>query len=74
MCSDEITESFYLYARPSKMLADLALEFGVSAFVYSSGARFGPKYEDDLLNPSHIAKRNIEQYCISLGAKGLPWM
>jgi hypothetical protein len=55
-----------------KMLADLALEYGVSAFVYSSAARFGPKYEDQL-NPSQTAKRNIEQYCISLGAKGLPW-
>jgi hypothetical protein len=31
-----------------QMLADLAVQFGVLAFIYSSVMRFGPKYEDGL--------------------------
>ncbi|KAJ8096497.1 hypothetical protein POJ06DRAFT_263978 [Lipomyces tetrasporus] len=56
-----------------KMLADLALQFGVSVFVYSSAMRAGPEYEDEL-TLSRRAKANIENYCIELGTKGLPWV
>jgi hypothetical protein len=54
------------------MLADLALRYGVSAFLYSSTARAGPKYESEL-KLSMRAKANIEEYSMALGEKGLPW-
>ncbi|KAL3422364.1 nucleoside-diphosphate-sugar epimerase family protein [Phlyctema vagabunda] len=56
------------------MMADLALEYGVHTFVYSSSARCGQKYEKDLTLSSK-AKRNIEDYCIELGERnpGLNW-
>ena len=55
------------------MLADPALEHGVSAFVHSSAMRSGPKYEDKLdLMPSGQAKANLEQRCRALGDRGLP--
>lgn len=54
------------------MLADMALKYGVSAYIYSSSARAGPKYEGELkLSP--LAKSHVEQYCKSLGERGLPW-
>ncbi len=56
-----------------QMLADLAVQFGVQAFIYSSAMRFGPKYEDEL-KLSNRAKSNIELHCMGLGEKGLPWM
>jgi uncharacterized protein YbjT (DUF2867 family) len=58
--------------RQGKMLADLALKFGVGAFVYSSAARSGPKYEAGLIL-SHAAKREVEGHCKQLGEKGLNW-
>ncbi|TVY80782.1 putative transporter MCH2 [Lachnellula suecica] len=58
--------------KQGKMLADLALEFGVKTFVYSSMMRDGPKY-DGQLKLSAKAKFNIENYCRELGEKGLPW-
>ncbi|EGO00085.1 hypothetical protein SERLA73DRAFT_88941 [Serpula lacrymans var. lacrymans S7.3] len=58
--------------RQGKMLADIALEYGVSAYIYSSARRAGPKYENDL-KLSGLAKARIEQHCMSLGEKGLPW-
>jgi len=52
------------------MLANLAVQFGVQTFIYSSAMRFGPKYEDDL-KLSNRAKSNIERYCMDLS---MPWM
>jgi hypothetical protein len=56
-----------------KMLADLALEYRVSAFVYSSALRLGPTY-DDHEKLSYRAKVLIERHVKSLGKNGLPWM
>lgn len=61
--------------RQGKMLADIALDYGIKAYVYSSALRAGPKYEDQLEGkPSGMAKRNIEDRCKELGGRGLPWM
>jgi uncharacterized protein YbjT (DUF2867 family) len=59
--------------KQGKVLADLALRFGVEVFVYSSIARSGPKYEPQL-TLSQAAKRNVELYCKQLGEKGLNWV
>lgn len=55
-----------------KILADLALEYNVSAYIYSSSLRAGPKY-DDQERLSGRAKANIERHVQALGEKGLPW-
>ncbi|KAJ7622239.1 NAD(P)-binding protein [Roridomyces roridus] len=58
--------------RQGKLLADLALEYGVSTFVFSSVERGGEYYDD----PSVLdrrAKVNVERYIRVLGEKGLPW-
>ena len=54
------------------MMADLALEFGVQSFVYSSVERGDEKY-DDTLTLDRAAKVNIERHIRSLGDKGLNW-
>jgi nucleoside-diphosphate-sugar epimerase len=60
--------------RQGKMLADIALEYGVESYVYSSAMRAGPKYEDQLdWKPSGKAKSKIERHCMELGEKGLRW-
>ena len=59
--------------RQGKLLADLALRFGVEVFVYSSAARSGPRYEAGL-KLSGAAKREVEEYCKALGEKGLNWV
>ena len=58
-----------------KMMADLALEFGVSVFVYSSQERGGEADDDGPNNfkPSTIAKIHVERHVKALGEKGLPW-
>ncbi len=58
---------------PPQMLADLALEFRVQAFVYSSTIPAGLN-DGDALDHSHKAKRRLELYCEELGPKGLQWM
>ncbi|KAL1886825.1 hypothetical protein Plec18167_000760 [Paecilomyces lecythidis] len=58
--------------RQGKILADLALEYNVSAYIYSSALRTGPRY-DDQEQLSGRAKVNIERHVQSLGEKGLPW-
>ncbi|GAD91593.1 hypothetical protein PVAR5_0166 [Paecilomyces variotii No. 5] len=58
--------------RQGKMLADLALEYNVSAYIYSSSLRTGPGY-DDQEQLSGRAKVNIERYVQELGERGLPW-
>jgi hypothetical protein len=55
------------------MLADLALEYRVSAFVYSSALRLGPTY-DDHEKLSGRAKVLVERHVKSLGENGLPWV
>lgn len=55
-----------------QMLADLALEFNIHAFVYSSSISPGPR-DDDVQDASHRAKRVIESHCETLGASGLNW-
>ena len=61
--------------RQGKILADVALEYGVKAYVYSSALRAGPKHEDQIDGKaSWVAKRNIEVHCQELGMRGLPWM
>ena len=61
--------------RQGKLLADMALEYEVEVYVYSSAMRAGPKWEDQLdLKPSGKAKRDIEEHCKTLGEKGLKWM
>ncbi|KAK7715697.1 hypothetical protein SLS63_011284 [Diaporthe eres] len=59
--------------KQAKLLADLALEFKVEVFVYSSAIPVGPS-EDDHLDNSHRAKPRIENYCRELGSKGLNWI
>jgi len=55
------------------MLADLALEFKVQAFVYSSAlqpaadATQTPEY-------SRLSKKEIENHCKDLTQQGLNWM
>ncbi|KAK3334180.1 hypothetical protein B0T19DRAFT_440872 [Cercophora scortea] len=56
-----------------KMLADLALEFHVEAFVYSSAIPVGPR-PDDSHDYSHQTKRELEKYCQELGERGLNWI
>lgn len=55
------------------MLADLALEFKVQAFIYSSALQPDPK-PGQTPEYSRISKRKIENYCKSLTEKGLNWM
>ncbi|KAJ0122043.1 hypothetical protein J7T55_002554 [Diaporthe amygdali] len=59
--------------RQGKLLADLALEFRVEVFVYSSAIQVGPT-EDDHLDNSHRAKPQIEDYCKELGSQGMNWI
>ncbi|KAH8687360.1 hypothetical protein BGZ60DRAFT_465721 [Tricladium varicosporioides] len=58
--------------RQGKLIADLALLYGVETFIYSSSMRSGPKYVDGL-KLSGRAKANVERHCMELGEKGLPW-
>lgn len=55
------------------MLANLALEFNVSAFVYSTTLQPAPR-DEDVNDYSRSAKRAIELHCKSLTGKGLNWM
>ncbi|KAF9245744.1 NAD(P)-binding protein [Melanogaster broomeanus] len=58
--------------RQGKMVADLALEYGVSTFVYSSDERAGEK-NDEYLKLSWRGKASIERHVKSLTEKGLSW-
>ncbi|KAF5392069.1 hypothetical protein D9757_003335 [Collybiopsis confluens] len=55
-----------------KLLANLALEFGVSAYIFSSAER-GGEVDDDKFKLDGLAKVNIERHVKDLGSKGLPW-
>jgi hypothetical protein len=54
------------------MMADLALEYGVSTFIYSSAERAGDK-NDENEKLSGRAKVSIERHIKSLSDKGLSW-
>ncbi|KIK52967.1 hypothetical protein GYMLUDRAFT_49636 [Collybiopsis luxurians FD-317 M1] len=58
-----------------KTIANLALEYGVSTFIFSSVERGGQKDDDkpEILMQDRYAKVKIEQYIKQLGEKGLPW-
>ncbi|KAJ5645024.1 NAD(P)-binding protein [Penicillium longicatenatum] len=56
-----------------KMLADIALEYSVSAFIYSSALRSGHRY-DDQQRLSSWAKVLVERHIKALGSRGLPWV
>lgn len=58
--------------KQGKSLADIALRFGVSSYVYSSAITAGPNHYGDL-KFSHLAKHHIEEHCKILGESGLPW-
>lgn len=61
--------------RQGKMWADVALDYKVKVFVYSSAMRAGPNHEENLeFKPSKKARRNIEKHCRALGERGLRWM
>jgi hypothetical protein len=51
------------------MLADLALEFKVEAFLYSTRIPGGSTPD-----VSHKSKLDNEEYCRQLGKEGLNWM
>jgi len=55
------------------MLADLALAYGIQAFVYSSAFLAHPRH-DDQQKLSYNAKNLVENHVMSLGSKGLPWV
>ncbi|EIW87063.1 NAD(P)-binding protein [Coniophora puteana RWD-64-598 SS2] len=58
--------------KQGKTAADIALEYGVSVYVYSSAER-GGEANDRLQSGSGLAKVMIERHVKSLGEKGLPW-
>ncbi|KAH7886158.1 NAD(P)-binding protein [Phlebopus sp. FC_14] len=58
--------------RQGKMMADLALEYGVSTFVYSSAERGGDE-NDENEKLSGQAKVAIERHIKSLSGQGLSW-
>ncbi|KIP04115.1 hypothetical protein PHLGIDRAFT_76496 [Phlebiopsis gigantea 11061_1 CR5-6] len=58
--------------RQGILVADLALEYGVSAFIFSSVERGGESY-DDKLTLDRAAKVKIERHVRSLGEQGLRW-
>ncbi|THU81965.1 NAD(P)-binding protein [Dendrothele bispora CBS 962.96] len=58
--------------KQGKNLADLALEYDVQSFVFSSVER-GSERDDDKAVLDRLAKVRIEHHIKSLGEKGLPW-
>ncbi|KAJ7633621.1 NAD(P)-binding protein [Mycena polygramma] len=58
--------------KQGKTLADIALEYNVSAFVFSSTER-GGEYYDEHTTLDTRAKINIEHYIRALNDGGLPW-
>ncbi|CZR52811.1 uncharacterized protein PAC_02688 [Phialocephala subalpina] len=58
--------------RQGKLLADIAFQYRVQSFIYSSSFRAGELYEEELML-SGKAKANIESHCMELGRRGLPW-
>ncbi|KAG1719555.1 NAD(P)-binding protein [Suillus paluster] len=57
--------------RQGKSMADLALEYGVSVYIYSTAERGGEQIDEKQL--SGRAKVLAERHVQALGEKGLPW-
>ncbi|KIK54611.1 hypothetical protein GYMLUDRAFT_76951 [Collybiopsis luxurians FD-317 M1] len=55
-----------------KLVANISLEFNVSAFIFSSAER-GGEVDDDKFELDGLAKVNIERHVKELGNKGLSW-
>lgn len=53
-------------------MADLALEYGVSVYIYSTGER-GGQQSDEMEKLSGRAKVLAERHVQALGERGLPW-
>ena len=66
-----MTDSF-CFCGTKQLLADLALEFGVSHFIFSSIERGGEDF-DDMLTLDRAAKVRIERHIKSLTERGLKW-
>lgn len=64
--------SFEADACSMELLADLAVEFEVSHFIYSSIERGGEGF-DYLLTLDRAAKARIERHIKKLTEKGLKW-
>ncbi|KAG1885971.1 NAD(P)-binding protein [Suillus subluteus] len=58
--------------RQGKLMADLALEYGVSAYIYSTAER-GGEQSDDMEKLSGRAKVLAERHVQAFGERGLPW-
>ncbi|KAG1793845.1 NAD(P)-binding protein [Suillus plorans] len=58
--------------RQGKFMADLALEYGVSVYIYSSAER-GGEQSDETEKLSGRAKVLAERHVQALGERGLPW-
>lgn len=58
--------------RQGKFMADLALEYGVSVYIYSTAER-GGKQSDEMEKLSGRAKVLAERHVQALGERGLPW-
>jgi hypothetical protein len=58
--------------RQGKFMADLALEYGVSVYIYSTAER-GGEQSDEMEKLSGRAKVLAERHVQALGEKGLPW-
>lgn len=54
-------------------MADIALEYGVSTYIYSSAERSGDKNDDNQLLASGRAKVSIERHIKSFSEMGLSW-
>jgi len=58
-----------------KALADVALEYGIKFFVYSSVDRGGDKSDDnDTDVPHFLSKARVERKVKEIGEKGVDWM
>lgn len=58
--------------RQGKFMADLALEYGVSVYIYSTAER-GGEQSDEMEKLSGRAKVLAERHVQALGERGLPW-
>ncbi|KAG0707527.1 NAD(P)-binding protein [Suillus ampliporus] len=58
--------------RQGKFMADLALQYGVSVYIYSTAERGGEQM-DEMEKLSGRAKVLAERHVQALGEKGLPW-
>ncbi|KAF7296073.1 NmrA-like family domain-containing protein 1 [Mycena kentingensis (nom. inval.)] len=61
--------------KQGKNTADVAHEFNVECFIYSSAERGGEHHDDDesSMQPDGVAKVRVERHVKALGAKGLKW-